>query len=62
MENIGIHDILKSIREDEQQLERLIANLIRENKPSTVKHPTPDFPTVNSTCPYPTETSYPCPA
>ena len=49
MENLGIYDILENIREDEQQLERLVANLKKEKKLSTIKHPDPTSTSANST-------------
>jgi hypothetical protein len=36
---LDVQEILISIREDDQQLEKLIADLKEEEKPSTVKHP-----------------------
>lgn len=49
---LGIQEILVSMREDDQQLEKLIADLKKEKKPSTVKHPAPALSAVNSTCPH----------
>ena len=61
MENrFGIYDILQNIREDEQRLERLIADLKKEKKPCTVKYPNPTFPPPSSTCPRPIAKSRPC--
>ena len=50
MEKIfGIYDILENIREDEQRLERLIINLMKEKKPSQVEYPNPTTRPANST-------------
>ena len=49
---LDVQEILVSIREDDQQLEKLIADLKKEEKPSAVKHPAPDFSTVKSTRPH----------
>ncbi len=50
---LDMQEILASIREDDQQLEKLIADLKKEKKPSAVKHPAPAFSTVNAACPHP---------
>jgi len=60
---LDVQEILVSIREDDQQLEKLIADLKKEEKPSAVpavlatlaesaKHPAPAFSTVKSTRPH----------
>jgi len=49
---LDVQEILVSIREDDQQLEKLIADLKKEEKPSIVKHPAPAFSTVKSTRPH----------
>ena len=50
---LGIQEILVSMREDDQQLEKLIADLKKGEKPSTVKHPAPALSAVNAACPHP---------
>ena len=50
---LGIQEILVSMREDDQQLEKLIADLKKEEKPSAVKHPAPALSAVNAACPHP---------
>lgn len=57
---LDMQEILVSIREDDQQLEKLIADLKKEEKPSPVKHPAPAFSTVKSTHRHPVENPYPC--
>ena len=57
---LDMQEILVSIREDDQQLEKLIADLKKEEKPSTVKHPAPAFSTGKSTRPRPMANPYPC--
>ena len=67
---LDMQEILVSIREDDQQLEKLIADLKKEEKPSAVpavaaalaesaKHPAPAFSTVNATRLH--EMANPCP-
>jgi hypothetical protein len=56
---LDVQEILVSIREDDQQLEKLIADLKKEEKPSAVKHPAPAFSTVKSTRPHPMANPYP---
>ena len=50
---LDMQEILASIREDDQQLEKLISDLKEEEKPSAVKHPAPAFSTENAPCPHP---------
>ena len=50
---LDMQEILASVREADQQLEKLIADLKKEKKPSAVKHPAPAFSTVNAACPHP---------
>jgi len=57
---LDVQEILVSIREDDQQLEKLIADLKKEEKPSTVKHPAPAFSPVNSAYPHSVVNPYPC--
>jgi hypothetical protein len=57
---LDVQEILVSIREDDQQLEKLIADLRKEEKPSTVNHPAPALSTVKSTRPHPMANPYPC--
>ena len=57
---LDMQEILVSIREDDQQLEKLIADLKKEEKPSAVKHPAPAFSTVKSARPHPMANPYPC--
>jgi hypothetical protein len=57
---LDMQEILASIREDDQQLEKLITDLKKEEKPSTVKHPAPAFSTVKSARPHPMANPYPC--
>ena len=57
---LDVQEILISIREDERQLEKLIADLKKEEKPSTVKHPAPAFSTVNSVYPHSVANPHPC--
>ena len=47
----GIYDILQNIREDDQRLEKLIADLKKGKKNCTVKYPNLTFPPTSSTCP-----------
>jgi hypothetical protein len=67
---LDVQEILVSMREDDQQLEKLIADLKKEEKPSAVpavvaalaelaKHPAPAFSTVNATRLH--EMANPCP-
>lgn len=57
---LDMQEILVRIREDDQQLEKLIADLKKEEKPSPVKHSAPAFSTVKSTRPHPAANPYPC--
>ena len=50
---LDIQEILVSMREDDQQLEKLIADLKKEKKLSAVKHPAPALSAVNAACPHP---------
>jgi hypothetical protein len=36
---LDVQEVLDSMREDEQKLERLISDLKKEEKPSTATHP-----------------------
>ena len=45
---LDVQDILASIREDEQQLERLIVKLRKEKKPSCALYPDPVLTTLDS--------------
>ena len=56
---LDMQEILVSIREDDQQLEKLIADLKKEEKPSAVKHPATTFSTVNATSPHEMANPYP---
>jgi hypothetical protein len=47
---LDVQDILTSIREDEQQLERLIVDLKKEKEAFGPTHPDPALP---SACPHP---------
>ncbi|MCP4574775.1 MAG: hypothetical protein GY846_00605 [Deltaproteobacteria bacterium] len=49
---LEVQDILESIREDNQQLERLIVDLKKEKEPLCPTLPNPALPTVCSTSPY----------
>lgn len=51
---LDVQDILASIREDEQQLERLIVKLRKEKEPFSPSQPDPVSPTLYSACPFPT--------
>jgi hypothetical protein len=51
---LDVQDILASIREDEQQLERLIIDIKKENEPSCPTHRDPALTTVHSACPHQT--------
>jgi hypothetical protein len=56
---LDVQDILASVREDEQQLERLIVGLRKEKKPLDPTNPDPSLPAGHSPCLYqPVE---PCP-
>lgn len=45
---LDAQDILTSIREDNQQLERLIVDLRKENEPLCPTHPDSALPTIHS--------------
>ncbi len=47
---LDVQDILASIREDEQQLERLIVELRKEKKPLGPTNPDPSLSTRHSPC------------
>ncbi|MBW2709545.1 MAG: hypothetical protein JRD04_09770 [Deltaproteobacteria bacterium] len=49
---LDVQEILVTIREDEQQLEKLIAGLKKEEKSPTVKHSAPAFSTVHAARPH----------
>ena len=51
---LDAQDILASIREDSQQLERLIVDLRKENEPFCPTHPDPALPSIHSACPHQT--------
>lgn len=50
---LDVQDILASIREDEQQLERLIVDLRKEKEAFCPTHPNPALPTGHSAYPRP---------
>ena len=56
---LGINEILQNIREDEQKLEKLIADLKKGKKTCTVKYPNSTFPPTRSTRPRPIAKSQP---
>jgi hypothetical protein len=51
---LEVRDILASIREDNQQLERLIVDLKKEKESFRPTHPDPALPTKHSACPHQT--------
>jgi len=59
---LDVQDILASIREDNQQLERLIVDLKKEKEPFCPTHPDPALPTIHSACLHQTEKQCACPA
>jgi len=59
---LDVQDILESIREDNQQLERLIVDLKKDKEPLCPTHPDPALPTKHSACSHQTAKQCACPA